>query len=309
MEGLVLFNKPEGYTSAQIVNYFKKLTKKKAGHGGTLDPFASGLLIIGIGRATKELTLLLKESVKTYLAEIVLGYFSDTYDIEGNIQASFKPIPDYKEIKQTINSFVGEIYQTPPLYSAIKIQGQPAYKLARKGAEVSLSQRKVKIHKIKVISFSNDIIKIEVSVSSGTYIRSLANDLGQKLGCGAYLKSLERTKITCPLFDFEEFNLKNALTFNDFEKNFLEFKAKVFGNVQGVGLRYFVYKKAQDFGVVGYVKNLADGAVEILAQGSREKIESFIEKVKKGPSLAKVDKLSAIFDKPLEIYDRFEILN
>ncbi|MFN3605540.1 MAG: pseudouridine synthase, partial [Leptonema sp. (in: bacteria)] len=133
MEGIVLFNKPPGKTSAEITNYFKKLTKKKVGHGGTLDPVAQGLLIIGIGKYTKELTKFLKESRKTYIAKIVLGAVSDTYDSEGKIVATGKPIPKFSEIEKFLKSFVGEIEQTPPPYSAIKIQGKRASDLIREG--------------------------------------------------------------------------------------------------------------------------------------------------------------------------------
>jgi len=301
MEGLVLFNKPVGYTSNQIVNYFKKLTQKKVGHGGTLDPLASGLLIIGIGEGTKELTLFLKNSIKTYIAEIVLGYVSNTYDREGEIQATNKPIPNIEKIKEILNLFIGEIYQKPPPYSAIKIKGQPAYKLTRKGVKIELNPRKVEIYNLKILDFRENILKIETVVSSGTYIRSLANDLGEKLGCGAYLNNLSRTKIG-------EFSVERALTFEDIENDFLEFRAKVFGRVQGVGYRYFVKNKAKNLDIVGYAKNLVDGTVEVIAQGKEANLQKLISELKKGPFLARVEKLQIYFQKPRDGFSNFNIL-
>jgi len=302
MEGIVLFNKPKNYTSYQIVEFFKKRTKKKVGHGGTLDPLAEGLLILGIGEYTKELNKFLKESIKTYIAEIVLGARSTTYDREGKIYPNDDRIiyPNTDRIKELINSFVGEIEQIPPPFSAVKIKGKPAYLLARKGEKVELKPRKVKIYEIRILNYNWPTLKIEVTCSSGTYIRSLANDIGEKLGCGGYLNELKRTRIN-------EFKVEEALTFEDIENNFLEFYAKVYGRVQGVGYRYFVKEKAQILNLFGYVKNLEDGTVEVLAQGREENLQKLIEELKKGPYLAKVEKIDIIFRKPLEIFRNFEI--
>jgi tRNA pseudouridine55 synthase len=304
MEGIVLFNKPKNYTSFQIVEFFKKKTEKKVGHGGTLDPLAEGLLILGIGEYTKELSKFLKESIKTYIAEIILGARSTTYDREGPRtrtefgagQGNIEP----EKIKEVVNSFIGEIEQIPPPFSAVKIKGKPAYLLARKGKKVELKPRKVKIYDIKILDYNWPTLKIEVICSSGTYIRSLANDIGEKLGCGGYLNELKRTKIN-------EFKVEQALTFEDIENNFLEFYAKVYGRVQGVGYRYFVKEKAQSLYVFGYVKNLEDGTVEVLAQGREKNLQKLIEELKKGPFLAKVDKLDIVFRKPLNIFYNFRI--
>jgi tRNA pseudouridine55 synthase len=302
MEGIVLFNKPKDYTSYQIVEFFKKRTKKKVGHGGTLDPLAEGLLILGIGEYTKELNKFLKESIKTYIAEIILGTRSTTYDREGKITQTNE---DYTQtnadrIEKIINSFIGEIEQIPPPFSAVKIKGKPAYLLARKGKKVELKPRKVRIYEIKILDYNWPTLKIEVTVSSGTYIRSLANDIGEKLGCGGYLNDLKRTRIN-------EFKVEQALTFEDIENDFLELYAKVYGSVQGVGYRYFVKEKAQSLDLFGYVKNLEDGTVEVLAQGREENLQKLIEELKKGPFLARVDKLDIVFRKPLNIFFRFQI--
>jgi len=310
MEGLVLFNKPRGYTSYQVVEFFKRKTQKKVGHGGTLDPFAEGLLILGIGEYTKALSKFLKESIKTYIAEITLGARSTTYDIEGEITQTDADLTQINEekIKEVIDSFIGEIEQVPPPFSAVKIKGKPAYLLARKGKKVYLKPRKVKIYEIKILDYNwpaspsqgGPVLKIEVTCSSGTYIRSLANDIGEKLKVGGYLSELKRTKIN-------EFTLDQALTFEDIEKDFLEFYGKVYGRVQGVGYRYFVKEKAKDLDIFGYVKNLEDGTVEVLAQGREENLQKLISELKKGPFLARVDKLDIVFRKVINIYPYFQI--
>lgn len=302
MEGLVLFNKPRGYTSYQVVEFFKRKTQKKVGHGGTLDPFAEGLLILGIGEYTKELSKFLKESIKTYIAEITLGARSTTYDIEGEITKTNSDLTQINEekIKEVIDSFIGEIEQVPPPFSAVKIKGKPAYLLARKGKKVDLKPRKVKIYEIKILDYNWPKLTVEVTCSSGTYIRSLANDIGEKLKVGGYLSELKRTKIN-------EFTLDQALTFEDIEKDFLEFYGKVYGRVQGVGYRYFVKEKAKDLDIFGYVKNLEDGTVEVLAQGREENLQKLISELKKGPFLARVDKLDIVFRKIINIYPYFQI--
>lgn len=300
MEGLVLFNKPSGYTSYQVVEFFKKKTNKKVGHGGTLDPLAEGLLIIGIGEYTKELTKFLRESIKEYICIIKLGYISDTYDKEGKIIETNKEIPDFEKIKEILESFKGKILQKPPIYSAIKIKGKPLYKLARKGEKINLKEREVTVYDLEVLDFQRNLLHLRLKVSSGFYVRSFANDLGEKLGCGAYLEKLVRVRIN-------DFDLESALTFEDFEKDFLEFQAKIYGRVQGVGYRYFAEKNAQKLNILGYAKNLKDGTVEIVAQGGEESLQKFIEQLKIGPFLAKVAKIDIMFRKPKDIYLYFEI--
>jgi len=300
MEGLVLFNKPSGYTSYQVVEFFKKKTNKKVGHGGTLDPLAEGLLIIGIGEYTKELTKFLRESIKEYICIIKLGYISDTYDKEGKIVETNKEIPDFEKIKEILESFKGKILQKPPIYSAIKIKGKPLYKLARKGEKINLKEREVTVYDLEVLDFQRNLLYLRLKVSSGFYVRSFANDLGEKLGCGAYLEKLVRVRIN-------DFDLESALTFEDFEKDFLEFQAKIYGRVQGVGYRYFAEKNAQKLNILGYAKNLKDGTVEIVAQGGEESLQKFIEQLKIGPFLAKVAKIDIMFRKPKDIYLYFEI--
>lgn len=300
MEGIILFNKPSGYTSYQIVEFFKRKTNKKVGHGGTLDPLAEGLLIIGVGEYTKELTKFLKNSIKEYICTIKLGYISHTYDKEGEIIKTNKEIPSFEKTKEVLESFKGKILQRPPIYSAIKIKGIPLYKLAREGKKIDVKEREVEVYDLKVLSFQNDLLTLRIKVSSGFYVRSFANELGEKLGCGAYLEKLIRTKIN-------NFDLEFALTFEDFEKDFLEFQAKIYGKVQGVGYRYFTEKIAKNLNILGYVKNLEDGTVEVVAQGKEEDLQKFIEQLKIGPFLAKVEKIDIIFKKPTDTYLYFEI--
>jgi tRNA U55 pseudouridine synthase TruB len=235
-----------------------------------------------------------------------LGARSTTYDREGQLArtdfGAGQGNIELEKIKEVVGSFIGEIEQIPPPFSAVKIKGKPAYLLARKGKKIELKPRKVKIYDIKILDYNWPMLKIEVTCSSGTYIRSLANDIGEKLGCGGYLNDLKRTKIN-------EFKVEQALTFEDMENNFLEFYAKVYGRVQGVGYRYFVKEKAQNLDIFGYVKNLEDGTVEVLAQGSEENLQKLIEELKKGPFLARVDKLDVVFRKPLNIFSHFRIEN
>ncbi len=204
-DGILLVNKPVEWTSFKVVSFLKrKLGVKKIGHAGTLDPFATGLLIILIGKATKKFAYF-QTMDKEYEATIHLGKVTDTYDVEGKIIKEYKGKIeiDKEKILAVLKSFEGEIEQTPPIFSALKIKGQPAYKLARRGEEFKVKLRKVFIKKIELLKIETPIIYIKVICSSGTYIRSLAYDIGQKLGYGAFLEKLKRTRIG-------EYNIKEA---------------------------------------------------------------------------------------------------
>ncbi len=221
-KGVLLIDKPAGLSSNFVVTKVKKLTgAKKVGHTGTLDPFATGILIVLLGPYTRLAEYFLGFD-KVYHAIIELGKTSNTYDIDGEILA-IKPTYkiDLKQVKNVLNSFVGEIEQVPPIYSALKIRGKKAYELARKGKDVELPPRKVNIYNIEFIQFANPYIEIRVHCSSGTYIRSLANDIGQKLGCGALLKSLRREKI-------KNFDILDALTIPELENVIKKKKLKSF---------------------------------------------------------------------------------
>lgn len=198
MNDFLLINKPVGWTSHDVVGFLRKQYPRgtKVGHSGTLDPFATGLLIVGVGReATKRLDEF-KNLPKTYEAILFLGATSDTQDRDGIIisTGSEKKYTE-EEIKGVLKTFIGPQLQTPPMYSAKKINGQKLYDLARKGIEVERQPNAIEIYNIEFLEYNYPHLKIRVDCSTGTYIRTLANDIGQKLGCGAYCEELTRTRI------------------------------------------------------------------------------------------------------------------
>ncbi|MBT3456276.1 tRNA pseudouridine(55) synthase TruB [bacterium] len=196
MNGLLVINKPLNYTSMDMIRVMRRVTKiKKIGHAGTLDPLATGVLLVCIGKATKKIELLMGQE-KEYVAEVNFSAFSETDDAQGPLNlVEVNSIPTEADIKEGLSKFIGEIEQTPPKYSAIKIKGRPAYELARKGQAVEMKSRKVFIKSIDIISYVWPTLKINVICGKGVYIRSLARNLGEKLGVGGYLSSLERTRI------------------------------------------------------------------------------------------------------------------
>lgn len=194
--GLLLVNKPSGITSFKLVNTIrKKLQIKKAGHCGTLDPLASGLMLVLLGKATKMQDNFMKKD-KVYLADIRLGLRTESGDLDGNIvsESDYSHVTNEK-IQNVCAGFIGEIEQIPPMFSALKVGGRKLYDLARKGIEIERKARKIMIYSIDVLNFSNGIIKIRVKCSSGTYIRTLAEDIGKKLETDAVLNNLVREEI------------------------------------------------------------------------------------------------------------------
>lgn len=190
--GIINVYKPTGITSFDVVRKIKKITRqKKVGHCGTLDPEASGVLPVCLGRATKAIEFIM-DDFKVYEAELKLGVVTDTYDREGKIIEEKNVNLQSEEVITTINSFVGEIKQIPPMYSALKHNGQKLYELARQGIEIEREPRKVTIYNIDIVEIKLPIVKILVKCSKGTYIRSLCYDIGSALGCGAMMWSLER---------------------------------------------------------------------------------------------------------------------
>ena len=193
---ILLIDKPKGWTSFDVVAKVRGiLHEKKVGHGGTLDPNATGLLIIGTGVDTKKLGEITKNQNKTYEAEIILGENRTTDDVEGETMEKFDNKPTQEEIVKVLKEFEGVQTQIPPQFSAIKIKGKKSYDQARKGIEVKFEPRKVHVYKIELVSYDYPVLKIVCDVSSGTYIRSLARDIGNKLQTGAYLNELRRTKV------------------------------------------------------------------------------------------------------------------
>ena len=212
-DGIVLLNKSKGISSFKAINKLKWIIKSnKVGHAGTLDPIAEGLLIVMVNNATKFSDNLMKRD-KEYFVELELGYETATYDTEGEITEKYEGeinISD-ERIFEVINSFTGEIIQIPPMYSAIKINGEKLYELARKGIEVERQARKIKIYSIREINIEQNKISFYAEVSSGTYIRSLVRDIGRKLGVYATMTRLVRTKI-------DKYSINESVSLEEIEK-------------------------------------------------------------------------------------------
>jgi tRNA pseudouridine55 synthase len=215
MDGYLLIDKPAGWTSHDVVAKVRNNLKKevghkvKVGHTGTLDPFATGLLVLMIGSYTKRAEEFSKLD-KVYEAEIVLGSVSSTGDPEGEITKESDKTPTQEEVIETLEKFKGQVEQTPHKFSALKIDGQRAYKLAREGKVVKLEPRKVTIYSIEDIEYKYPTLKFSTRVSSGTYIRSLAEDIGKDLSTGAYLSALRRTEVN-------KFNIRDSLNLKDLD--------------------------------------------------------------------------------------------
>ena len=212
-EGILLIDKPSGITSHDVVDRVRrKLHMKRIGHAGTLDPMATGLVIILVGKATKASQYLMGMD-KTYEGTILLGKSTNTHDAEGVVTQE-RPVPALTEedVVKLLKSFEGDQYQTPPMFSAKKKEGVPLYKLARKGKEVEREARLIHVSSFEVDEWrSPDQIDFTISCTKGTYVRTLANDIGEKLGCGAHLTALNRT-------DVEKFRIEDAVTLDELEK-------------------------------------------------------------------------------------------
>ncbi|MDP4283890.1 MAG: tRNA pseudouridine(55) synthase TruB [Bacteroidota bacterium] len=207
---VLLIDKPFDWTSFDVIRKIRNTIKiKKVGHAGTLDPFATGLLIVCTGKFTKRINEFMAQE-KEYTGTITLGAVTPTYDLESEPE-NFKPIDGITEeiIRETTKQFTGEILQTPPIHSAIKQNGKPVYLLARKGVDVVLEPRKITIHSFEITQINMPVITFKVVCTTGTYIRSLANDFGETLGCGGYLSQLRRTRIG-------NFKVEDAISMEDF---------------------------------------------------------------------------------------------
>ena len=210
IDGVFLLNKPLGFSSNQALKKIQWLfNAKKAGHTGTLDPMASGLLPICIGEATKFSHRLL-EANKTYIATIQLGVTTTTGDQEGEVVSQKDVVLKPNQLQETLQKFTGDIAQIPPMFSALKFEGKPLYEYARQGIEIERKSRQVTIYDIALNKIEESTVILEVNCSKGTYIRTLAEDIGHALGCGAYLKGLERTQTG-------NFQLSDALTIEAIE--------------------------------------------------------------------------------------------
>lgn len=210
MNGVIIINKPQGRTSHDCVGFVRKLCKiRRVGHTGTLDPMATGVLPVCVGNATKACELLTCED-KAYRAELILGMTTDTLDAEGEILTEQPVLCSEAEIINAVKSFEGSIWQTPPMYSAIKKDGKKLYELARQGISIEREKRNVTISNIEILNIDMNkySVTINVECSKGTYIRTLCEDIGMKLGCGAYMNTLERTRSG-------RFCIENSFTFEE----------------------------------------------------------------------------------------------
>lgn len=226
MHGVLLIDKPKGWTSFDVVNYVrrrvaqvegKKPKNTKVGHTGTLDPLATGLLVLLIGKEyTRKASELMKLD-KVYEVTMTLGTTSSTGDDEGEKTYVSDTVPVLSDIETVLGQFTGDLMQTPPIFSAMKVNGQRAYKLAREGKTVELAARPIKIYSNKVSQYDYPYVRFESMVGSGTYIRTLVSDIGEELGIGAYMSDLRRTRVG-------EFSIQDALHHDDpmlLEKLFL----------------------------------------------------------------------------------------
>ncbi len=212
MDGILNIDKPAGKTSYGVVAMVKRLSgERRVGHAGTLDPDATGVLPVCLGQGTRIVEFLVA-TTKTYRAVIELGIATDTFDAAGKITRRGDPSSiDSDKLQSALVSFRGTIRQTPPMFSALKHRGQPLYKLARAGISIERRSRTVEIFRLELVSWQPPVATLEIECSKGTYIRSLAHDLGQALGCGAYLKSLIRTR-------YGIFDIKDAVTLSQLEE-------------------------------------------------------------------------------------------
>ena len=211
-EGILLIDKPKGITSHDVVDRVRhKLHMKRIGHAGTLDPMATGLVIILVGKATKASQFLMGLD-KIYEGTIKLGQSTNTHDAEGTVTQE-RPVPTLTEeqVREYLKGFEGDQYQTPPMFSAKKKEGVPLYKLARKGKEVEREARIIHVSSFKLDAWkAPDSLDFTIACTKGTYVRTLANDLGEKIGCGAHLTALNRT-------DIEKFRIEDSVPLADFE--------------------------------------------------------------------------------------------
>ena len=211
MNGIINIYKEAGYTSFDVVAKMRGILKiKKMGHTGTLDPDATGVLPVCIGNGTK-LVELFSDHEKEYIAELKLGVATDTQDLSGEILKTAPVEVSCEEIREAVLSFVGEYMQLPPMYSAVKVNGKKLYELAREGKEVERKARLVSFREIEILSMELPVVKIRVVCSKGTYIRTLCNDIGEKLGCFGAMKSLIRTRVGM-------FKLEDAITLEELEQ-------------------------------------------------------------------------------------------
>ncbi len=239
ISGILNIDKPQGWTSHDVVARVRRLSgQRQVGHAGTLDPMATGVLLVCLGQATR-VSEYLMQGRKVYRAAVHLGLSTDTYDAEGQITARAEVNVTLAQLEEALAAFVGQIEQTPPMYSALKHQGTPLHRLARQGKAVERQPRPVEIYTLTLLDWSSPVLTIEVTCSPGTYLRSLAHDLGQRLGCGAHLSGL--TRLASGHFTLEEAITMETLSeafatgrwaelIHPLDEALLDFEALTFGN-------------------------------------------------------------------------------
>jgi tRNA pseudouridine55 synthase len=247
MDGFLLIRKAKGISSNGVVQEVKKrFNFKKVGHLGTLDPMATGLLIVAVNKATKFSSYFLNE-IKAYSAEVTLGGTSDTDDAEGNIVNITKDLPDSKKVTLSLNSFLGESFQKAPFYSALKHKGKPLYKYAREGKLIEKPPRKIKITDISNIYYQEPLLEFDITCSKGTYIRSIARDIGNLLYCGGYLSKLKRTQQGC-------FKIKNSNLINDLSVDHIISIESAFPQFNSIKLNESEERIYKNGGIVNSIK-------------------------------------------------------
>ena len=245
MNGILLVNKPIDYTSRDVVNKLTKILKtKKIGHTGTLDPIATGVLVVCVGNTTKLCELLTSE-YKEYIATIKLGIKTDTLDTTGNIIEEKEYNVTEDQIKEVLNSFLGTSIQTTPIYSAVKVNGKKLYEYARAGEQVELPKREINITNIELISFKDNEIKFKTTVSKGTYIRALIDDICNKLNTVGTMSSLIRTKQG-------KFALEETFTLNDIESGKYELIPieKALSEIETITINEEIYNKVKNGAII-----------------------------------------------------------
>ena len=245
MNGILLINKPIDFTSRDVVNKLTKILKtKKIGHTGTLDPIATGVLVVCVGNTTKLCELLTSE-YKEYVATIKLGIKTDTLDTTGNIIEEKEYNVTVEQIKEVLNSFLGTSIQTTPIYSAVKVNGKKLYEYAREGKEVELPKREINITDIELISYKDDEIKFKTTVSKGTYIRALIDDICNKLNTVGTMSSLIRTKQG-------KFTLEETFTLEDVENGKYELISieKALSDIETITIDEDTYNKVKNGAII-----------------------------------------------------------
>ena len=259
-DGVLVIDKPFGITSTRVVEKVRRKLRRKVGHTGTLDPIATGVLVLLVGRATRFSWLFLNMD-KSYRVIALLGIRTDTYDVEGKVLRSSEVRVTCEEVEEVLGDFKGEIQQVPPPFSAKRVEGKRAYRLARKGDTPKLKPVKVKVHELELLSCDPPEIELYMRVSSGTYVRSLVNDLGEKLSTGAVVKSLRRESVG-------PFHLGDAVPLEEFLSSgepwrYVMNLEEAFSFLPKVSLDYFSGKRVLHGNPVLLKESLPDGYATI----------------------------------------------